>query len=355
MAKDFMLDKMFHKIVIESIGTAILAVDLKGIILTMNQAAEEMYEFPRETAIGGSFLLGLAEHERPRFLKTHNYVIRTEKAFRGNEIELKTRMGKTLYINAYSSLIKSPSGKKLGVAMLTEDITDKKKMEKIMQRADKLAALGQLSLGLSHQIRTPLGTIKALTSLIKSDYPMNEQIVKYLNIIIDEVNRLDELSQKLLDYAGESYLKIEKVNINNLLLKVLFLGKLNKLQAGIKIEESLAADLPLISGDKELLSHALMNLFMNAMEAIADEGYIKVNTFKDEEGAVIKIADSGIGIPAERFDRIFDPFYTDKDNGTGLGLSVTHKIITDHGGHIDVESEVGAGTTFTVKLPGRRD
>jgi signal transduction histidine kinase len=184
---------------------------------------------------------------------------------------------------------------------------------------------------------------------------MNEQIVKYLNIIIDEVNRLDELSQKLLDYAGESYLKIEKVNINNLLLKVLFLGKLNKLQAGIKIEESLAADLPLISGDKELLSHALMNLFMNAMEAIADEGYIKVNTFKDEEGAVIKIADSGIGIPAERFDRIFDPFYTDKDNGTGLGLSVTHKIITDHGGHIDVESEVGAGTTFTVKLPGRRD
>lgn len=354
MSNDLLLDKMFHEIVIESIGTAILAVDLEGIVLTMNKAAEEMYSFPREKAVGNSFLFGLAEYERPRFLKTHNFVIRTGKVFRGNEIELVNRAGKTLYINAYSSLIKSPSGEKFGVAMLTEDITDKKKMEKIVQRADKLAALGQLSLGLSHQIRTPLGTIKALASLIKSDYAVNDQVAKYLNIIMDEVNRLDELSRELLDYAGESYLKLEKVNINNLLLKVLFLGKLNKPQIRIAIKEDFQIDLQPVCGDRELLLQAFMNLMINAMEAIVCEGYINVSTAQEQEWAVIKIADTGIGIPPRAMEKIFDPFYTSKDNGTGLGLSIVHKIIHDHGGHIEVESRIGSGTTFTVKLPTKK-
>lgn len=354
MDQDYLLDTMFHKIVIESIGTAIFAVDLEGTIITMNEAAEEIYAFPRAMAIGNSYLLGLAEHERPRFLKTHEYVIRTEKVFRGREIELVNRAGKTLYINAYSSLIKSPCGQKLGVAMLTEDITDKKKMEKLSQRTDRLAALGQLSLGLSHQIRTPLGTIKALASLIKSDLYTNEQTVKYLNIIIDEVNRLDELSRELLDFAGKSYLKLEKVDINALLQRVLFLARLNKPQKRIVFEEKLYMGLNLIYGDKELLTHAFMNLVINSLEAITDEGMIQVYTFENEEWVVIKIVDTGIGIAVDELDKIFNPFYTQKDYGTGLGLSIVHKIITDHCGQIEVESQQDSGTTFTVKLPIRK-
>jgi len=354
MSKDLLLDRMLHEIVIDSIGTAILAVDLEGNVLTMNKAAEEMYVFPKEMALGNSFLLGLAEFERPRFLKTHHFVVRTEKVFRGNEIELVNRAGKTLVINAYSSLIKSPSGEKLGVAMLTEDITEKKKMEKIMRRADKLAALGQLSLGLSHQIRTPLGTIKALTSLIKADTAPDEQVAKYLNIIMDEVNRLDELSRQLLDFAGESYLKLERVNINSLLLKVLFLGKLNRPQVRISIEENLQPDLQPVCGDSELLIHAFMNLMINAMDAIENEGTIKVATRQEKEWAVITISDSGAGIPPDAMEKIFNPFYTTKDNGTGLGLSIVHKIVDEHGGHIEVDSRLGAGTTFTIRLPARK-
>lgn len=147
MDNNSVLDHALSRIVLESIGTAILAVDLEGNILTMNRATELMYAYPREVALGNPFSHGMAKHERPRFMKTHNFVVRTGRAFRGNEVELVNRAGETIFINAYSSLITGPDGKKLGAAMLTENITEKKKMEKLVRRADKMAALGQLALG----------------------------------------------------------------------------------------------------------------------------------------------------------------------------------------------------------------
>lgn len=342
---------VLHEIVIESIGTGIIAVDLDGNILTINQAAQEMYASPKETVIGKSFLMGLAEHERPRFQKTHDSVVRTGKVFRGSEIKLVNRTGKTLYINAYSSLIRSPSGEKLGVAMLTEDITERKMLQQEVQRADKLAALGQLSLGLSHEIRTPLGSIKALASLIKTDTALDEQKTQYLNVIVNEVNRLDRLSRELLDFAGSSKLKFRKVDINALIDKVMFLGKLNNSSKQLVIEQNLKENISPIYGDPKKLLHVFLNLLINSMDAIEEEGTIRIETSEENDWIIVRIADSGIGIPAQSLSKIFDPFYTTKENGTGLGLSIVHTIITDHCGHLYVESSQKAGTNFIIKLP----
>lgn len=340
-----------HEIVVESIGTGIIAVDLDGKIMTINKAAQEMYATPKEAALGQSFLIGLAEHERDRFLKTHNYVVRTGQAFHGSEIKLVNWVGKTIYINAYSALIKGPEGEIFGLAMLTEDITRRKILEQGVQRADKLAALGQLSLGLSHEIRTPLANIKALSTLIKNNVSLDEQKYKYLNVIIEEVNRIDRLSRELLDFAGSGNLSFTMVNINTLMTKVLFLSKLNKPSATIVFEERLQSNLPLLYGDPEKLVHTFLNLIINAMEAIEDEGWIRIETLAIAGWVIIKVSDSGIGIPTADLAKIFDPFYTSKESGTGLGLSIVHTIITEHNGYIYVESQENKGTTFTVKLP----
>lgn len=345
-----------NEIVIESIGTGIIAVDLEGNILKINEAAKKMYALENEAPVGKSFLLGLAEHEWPRFKKTHDYVVRTGKVFQGSEIKLMNREGKTLYINAYSSLILSSSSRKLGLAMLTEDITERKRLEADVQRADRLAAMGQLSLGLSHEIRTPLGTIKALSTLIKEDltsYEKAEKSISYLNLIIKEVDRLGQLSRELLDYSGNSKTgsKYTSINMNVILNKVIFLGKLNNPTQKTKIITTYQPDLPDFFGDRELILHAFMNLFINAVEATGDEDSIYIETSSADNWIYIKIEDTGTGIEESAIDKIFDPFYTTKDYGTGLGLSIVHTIVKNHDGYINVESNGKTGTVFTVKLP----
>lgn len=347
---------MLNEIVIDSIGTGIIAVDLEGNILRINQAAQKMYALENESPVGKTFLRGLAESERPRFKKTHDYVVRTGRVFRGSEIKLMNRIGKTIYINAYSSLIRSPTGEKLGIAMLTEDITERKRLEADVQRADRLAALGQLAAGLSHEIRTPLGTIKALSTLIKEDLfgeGSFEKSITYLNLIINEVDRLEHLSQELLDYSGKSEFNDQEVpiNINEILGKVMFLGKLNDPGQERKIITNFQTDLPIIYGDRTMLIHAFMNLFINAMEATEEQDTIQIETFHDNKWIVVRIIDTGIGIIETSLNKIFDPFFTTKDSGTGLGLSIVHTIINNHNGQIEVESNRNIGTVFTVRLP----
>lgn len=346
-----LLNKTFYEIVIDSIAIGIIIADLGGNILTLNKAAEKMWDFSRETDIGFSFLNALAEHERNRMKQTFDYVIRTGKTVRANGVVFETTKGKTLCINCYASLFQSSKNEKFGVAMWTEDITGRKKLEEEIQRADKLAALGQLSLGISHEIRTPIGSIKALATLIKNDLNLDQQKIKYLNVIIDEANNLDRLSRELLDFAGSGELKTQMVNISVLMNKVLFLAKLHKPLIRVEFEEYFQEKLPPVIGNPERLSQMLFNLIINAMDAIEDDGSICINIFREQSWLIIKITDSGIGIPSENISKIFDPFYTTKENGSGLGLSIVHTIVTDHKGHIYVESKKNFGTTFIIHLP----
>ncbi len=351
---DNMLDKSFHEIIIESIGTGILVTDLEGKLIIFNKAAEEMWAYPKEEALGNPFFNCIAELDRPRMEKTFFYVVRTGRSLQASEAIMGNRAGKTLYINAHASLFQDTTGNKMGVVMLTEDITEKKKLEEEVQRADRLAALGQLSMGLSHEIRTPLATIKALTTLVKTDTLVDESLRKQLNMVINEVNRLDSLCRQLLNFAGKSDLHVEKISIKDMLDRVLFMGRLNHLEIPVKIKEDIQPDLPEISGDKEMLTHAFINLLINAMEAVNDsgnKGVVTIKAFRDGKWNVIKVSDTGIGIRPGEYVKIFDPFYTTKENGTGLGLSMVHTIITKHGGHINVESREGIGTAFTIKLP----
>ncbi|NPU85823.1 MAG: PAS domain S-box protein [Syntrophaceae bacterium] len=346
--------KDFQESILENIGIGILLTDLNGNVLAFNKAAEEMWEFRKAALMGKSFLLCLAEHERARMNRTFEYVIRTEQGIKATRVVFQNHAGTILDINCFATLCRDASGEKLGVIMWTQDISEEKKLEAEVQRADRLAALGQLSLGISHEIRTPLGTIKALATLVKEKTKSDEKSLTYLNMIVSQVDRLDKLSRELLAYAGKSNLGVASLNIAELLKKVVYLGQLNNPLKKTVIEEEIAADLPVIYGDQEMLMQAFLNLMINAMEATGDKDRIRIKAFPDDDWIVVKITDSGKGIPGDCLDRIFDPFYTTKDSGTGLGLSITHTTISKHDGHIEVASDKDNGTVFTVRLPVKR-
>lgn len=347
---DIALDKPLHETVFESIGIGIMVTDLASRLLFINKAAEDMWDLPREQALGQSFLLALAEHERARMKKTFDYVVRTGRSVHAREIHYISHAGKNLIINAYASLFTYPAEKTLGVVMWMEDITETLKLQQELQRADKLAALGQLALGIAHEIRTPLATIKALASLIRSDFDNTPNADRYFEIILSEINRLDKLSRELLNFGGKRHMEIEPVNINDLLRRIIHLVRLNTSQK-IRFYYDLEESLPPVYGDRQSLMHVMTNIIINAVEAIPEEGIIRVETRRDDGFLIITVQDTGTGILPEHIDKIFDPLFTTKENGTGLGLSMAHSIISDHGGEIKVQSKPNEGTSFTVLLP----
>lgn len=350
--EDSVIGKTFHEIVVDSIDIAIMATDNSGNLLYLNRAAESMWGLPRHESLGSSFLLALAGYERERMKKTFDYVVRTGRSVRASDIVFANREGQTLYINAYASPFRYSDEDEMGIVMWTENITEERKLRMEVHRADKIAALGQLTLGLAHELRTPLGTIKALAGLIELNLQEEAPDVKrYISVLNNEVNRLDKLSRELLDFGGRRSLNREWVNINSLLERILYLSSLNRTPRGVSIVKELEPDLPEVFGDPENLLHALMNLVLNAFDALEGEGSIRVMTTRKKDEVVIEIRDTGSGIPGENQQKIFDPFYTTKENGTGLGLSVAHTLISDHQGRIELESQPQQGTAFRVHLP----
>lgn len=353
--EDSFIGRTFHEIVVDSIGIAIMVTDSSGNLLYLNSAAESMWGLSRLEALGSSFLLALAGYERERMKKTFDYVVRTGRSVRASDIVFVNHDDHTLYINAYASPFRYSDKGEMGIVMWTENITEERKLRMEVHRADKIAALGQLTLGLAHELRTPLGTIKALAGLIELNLECdNPDVKRYIGVLNNEVNRLDKLSRELLDFGGRRSLNREWVNINVLLERILHLGSLNRTSRGVNIQKVFTPDLPEVFGDQENLLHALMNLVLNAFDALDGKGSIYVETARQDDEVVIVVRDTGPGIPGESLQKIFDPFYTTKENGTGLGLSVAHTLICDHQGRIEVESQPNQGTSFKVHLPINR-
>jgi signal transduction histidine kinase len=230
-------------------------------------------------------------------------------------------------------------------------------MEKQLQRADKLASLGQISAGIAHEINNPLGVILGYSQLIKRSQPKEGQEYQDLQTIERQARNCKRIVEDLLKFARAAESKKASIDVNHCLREVVaLLGHQFELDK-IHVETRYDSDLPVIEGDGEKMKQVFMNLLMNARQAISGEGFITVSTHLVHEDGLIRIAiaDDGCGIPQEMTERIFDPFFTTKPvgEGTGLGLSVSYGIIQDHGGWIEVSSREGHGSTFTIVLPAQ--
>jgi signal transduction histidine kinase len=239
-------------------------------------------------------------------------------------------------------------------------------LEERLRRADRLAALGTMAAGIAHDIRNPLTSILIFSQLMSLHHDDPDVREKFNRVVPRELERVQAVIEDMMELARPATIHREPVNMNELLTQVLELFESQANAQGIKIIPEYEPELPYCMADRKRLHRCFSNIVSNAIQAMPNGGDVTVRTRqatavlfpstglpepRSESAIQVTIADTGQGIPADRLSRIFDPFFTTKEKGMGLGMAITHRIVEDHKGTIDVQSEVGLGTTFTIHLP----
>ena len=219
-----------------------------------------------------------------------------------------------------------------------------------LRRADRLSALGELSAGMAHEIRNPLGSIKGTAEILRDGVAPDDPKLEFADILIKEVDRLNKVLEDFLRFARPEPVEHGRFSPNKAIEEVLELTRQQALRNRVEVEVVLAEDIE-IPGRGEQIQQALLNLVLNALQVMPDGGQLKVSSTVHGNEVGIHVSDSGPGIAMEDRDRIFNPFVTTRDSGTGLGLAITQRIIQGHDGHIHLESTPGQGSSFTLCLP----
>jgi two-component system sensor histidine kinase AtoS len=252
-------------------------------------------------------------------------------------------------------------GRRMGTVLVLDDLTEVKALEEQVRRAEQLSALGTLAGGVAHEVRNPVGIIRASAQLMGSLPAVagDDDSREYLHVITEEADRVDRLIEDLLGYARAGELSLAPLDVQPLVRSTA--ARLASLaeQAGVELAVAIDPGLPLIEGDAAKLEQALLNLGLNALAAIEAEyprpavGRLAFRVAAAPNGVTCMISDNGQGIPDDVLPHIFDPFFTTRDDGAGLGLAIVQRIVADHGGTIGVSSTPSQGATFTIWLPAR--
>lgn len=335
----------FLQNVLANISTGVLSVDREGKIHHLNPVGENLF--------GVSDWAGKPFQESipsPVFVQLVVGALHSRKSLYRHEQLCPVGDGKTIIPLQISIVTLREQGDLGGLVVTFHDLSEIRRLEDQVRRQDRLAALGRMSAGVAHEIRNPLGIIRGSAQLLQKrfgDQPGEEGLCEF---IIEEVQRLSRVVNDFLMFARPPVPNKEKLTVEELFaqLETYMQSESEKHHYTTRME----SPLPDVSIDPGLFREAFLNLFINAQEAMPDGGEIVVRARSwANETIAIEVSDSGMGMDAEQMDRIFDPFYTSKDNGTGLGLSLVHQIISSHGGTIEAESTAGKGSTFRVILP----
>jgi signal transduction histidine kinase len=238
-------------------------------------------------------------------------------------------------------------------AIIERRAVERLRLEEKLNQAERLAHLGTMVATVSHEIKSPLGIVRSTAEILEKRIakiaPGNEHLAK---IVVDETVRLNNIVVEFLDFARPQKAQLKPSSVNEVVRQVLdFLSRELKRQQ-VELITDLAPNLPKVNLDRDLLYRALLNILMNSLQAMTENGQLQVTTFRTAAGTTeVTIKDNGIGMSAEKLDQIFKPFFTDKNKGTGLGLAITKSIIDSHQAEISVESEEGKGTTFRIAFP----
>lgn len=337
----------------------VIAIDKTGTVTVVNAAARSLLG-----AVEEGKRLADVPSEIADLLRT---TLERETPVSDFETIITNPTGQQVPLMVSSSCLMTESGAISGAAVLLYDLTMIKTLERNVQRADRLSSIGTLAAGMAHEIKNPLVSIKTFTQLLSDRYKDPEFRATFEEVVPHEVDRIDTIVSRLLDFARPRPVAYTHVNIRRTVDEVVALLENQLRKAFVTVEMDVPDQPYFISGDDQQLHQVFLNLFLNAIDAMKQRGQgtlrIKIRSgyfFKRRKSASslverkcvrITVTDSGHGIAPERLPEIFTPFFTTKPEGCGLGLAVVHSIIEEHGGEIDVASVVGEGTTFTVSLP----
>ncbi len=346
-------ERVLHSI-IQNYSDAVIALDNDYKIFFWNKGAERIFGYKAEEMLGNTVDPIIPQELKEKGELQWLFEETLRKGYIENyETERITKDGRRITINLSRSLIKDENGEILGSIAIVKDITKVKELEKQIQQSDKLALIGQIAAGIAHEIGTPLNVISGNAEYIMMEMGEDNRYKEELETIISQAERIANLIKQLLEFARPRKANYTKANVNVEIFHVVELLKHQFEKSNIKLNLNLSKDIPPIYADCSQIHQVFLNIIVNAIHAINENGLIEIETFARDGYVNIKFKDNGVGILPEHLDKIFEPFFTTKEagKGTGLGLAVSKRIIDEHNGKIGVESTPGVGTTFTVKIP----
>jgi two-component system sensor histidine kinase AtoS len=349
--------KSYTDSILSSLTTGVVTIDLEGRVVTLNPAAELLTGFFAGEAVNRYGTEVFASTGEIADVLMETLTRRTPIA--GVALTLTRRNGVTVPIELSTAPLTGSDGKDLGVVGVFRDLSVVRALEDRLQRSDRLAALGTLAAALGHEIKNPLTSILTFSRHLSRRYADESFREKFQNVVPRELERINEIVERLLELARPARLHFTTVQLPALLDGVLDLYG-NEIEAKrTSVIREYARDVPPIRADENALYRVMVNLVANSLEAMAPGGRLTLRVAW-AEGArrlghhrrvQVEIEDTGLGIAAREREQIFNPFYTTKESGTGLGLAIAHKIVEEHGGTIDVASAPGVRTTFRMVLP----
>jgi PAS domain S-box-containing protein len=352
------------KAVLDSATEGIILIDAAGHILLVNPSASRMFGYAADALLGQSLEILLPERLRPTHIgHRRGYFAEPRARPMGIGLDLhgRRRDGTEFPVEISLSHVETSAGV-VAMAFVT-DISERKRVEAQLQRQrevlyqnEKLAALGTLSAGIAHEMNNPLGIMTTRIEVMLLDAEgqgLPAQVLEDLQVLHRASQRVARIAASLRSFARQSAGEPMPLDLNAIVDEALLLMQKPLAADNVRVHVSLDRTLPSLFGEANALHQVLMNLLTNAREAMATGGEIRIESGPAERPGWIRlrVSDTGPGIPPDEISKIFDPFYTTKRTGTGLGLSVTYGIIQEHGGTVDVRSQVGVGTTFTLEFP----
>lgn len=341
--------ELYTKNVIESMPAGLITLDAEGKIVAGNRKTTHFFGKPLAELQGKTLRQISVDH--PLSLEP---LVRTGEDFLEQPMDFPQPDGTNLPVKVSASGLLDRENRKIGTVLIFRDMMEIRAMEEQLERSRRLAALGRMAVGIAHEIRNPLSTLRGMAQYFAGRAKDNPADQEYADLMISEIDRLNRTISSLLQFAKPREPLFELIDITALLKKSARLLAEDANSQQIKIELDLSDEPVTLEADADLLLQVLINLIKNSLEAMAADGLIKLKTLRDRDEVRIVVQDNGTGMTPENIAHMFDPFYTTRKSGTGLGLAVVHQIVEQHDGRLEVKSSPGSGTTVEVILPRSR-
>jgi two-component system sensor histidine kinase HydH len=340
--------RAFSDQVVENLPMGLIATDEYGKVAAYNQTAEAILGIPSDTVFAES-----AAKVLPQELWKLTERLGNSGTVVEEEVECQTASSTGVPLKVSGAVLHGDDEGFLGYVFIFRDLVEVRRLQQEVERTKRLASLGSLAAGVAHEIRNPLSSVKGFATYFREKLKDSPQDRDTATTMIQEVERLDRVIGQLLEFARPSTLKIKPVRVTDLIRHSLKLIEGDARTKGVEVKTDLPANLPQAFVDADRMNQVLLNLYLNAIQAMDGGGVLQVTVSRDDSRKLttITVSDNGRGIEAADQERIFDPYFTTKSDGTGLGLAIVHKILDAHGGSIKVRSQKGAGTTVTMTLP----
>jgi two-component system NtrC family sensor kinase len=344
--------RQFSENILESLNDGLVVLDRNGRVVRWNRPMEEIYGIRHESAVGLSLeelfeagIVGMICGSKSAAAEgTAHY-----------RIPMSTRHDppRRLLVNLGATPLRDSHADVVGSIVIVEDISTRVQLEEQLQISEKMASIGLLAAGVAHEVNTPLTGISSFTQMLLDGAKPEDPSTEVLEKIERQTFRAAKIVNGLLNLARPAQVDSGPCDINAVVNDVLSLLEHQFRNGSIQVRKELAAVSPEVQGIEHKLQQVFLNLFLNARDAMPKGGWLTIVTRADRDAAIVEVADTGSGIPAEQLSRIYDPFFTTKEigKGTGLGLSITYGIVQEHGGSITCDSQVGQGTRFSIRLP----